>query len=129
MKKADSEPDVKMMDLYGQYYITQGQNEKAEEYYEKIKKKDHHYKNYLLGASKRYVQIKKLDDAEKYAREYVKSRASRGEGYNMLGNVDQIVFHAFSPCFYLILIFFASCSIRAWIAFMTGIATLTTLRS
>lgn len=87
MKKADSEPDVKMMDLYGQYYITQGQNEKAEEYYEKIKKKDHHYKNYLLGASKRYVQIKKLDDAEKYAREYVKSRASRGEGYNMLGKI------------------------------------------
>ena len=87
MKKEDSEPDVKMMDLYGQYYITQSKKEKAEEYFEQIKKKDHHYKNYLLGASKRFVQIKKLDDAEKYAREYVRSRASRGEGYNMLGKI------------------------------------------
>lgn len=87
LKEESDEPDVKMMDLYGQYYITQGENEKAEEVYNQIKKKDHHYKNYLLGASKRFAQIEKYDDAEKYAREYVKSRASRGEGYNMLGKI------------------------------------------
>lgn len=87
MDGEEKEKNVKVMDLYGQYYITQGENDKAEEVYDQIKKKDHHYKNYLLGASKRFAQIEKYDDAEKYAKEYVKSRSSRGEGYNMLGKI------------------------------------------
>lgn len=87
MESETKNSNVKVMDLYGQYYITQGKNQKAEEYYAQIRKKDHHYKNYLLGASKRYAQIENYDDAEKYAREYVKSRASHAEGYNMLGKI------------------------------------------
>ena len=87
MDGEEKEKNVKVMDLYGQYYITQGENDKAEEVYDQIKKKDHHYKSYLLGASKRFAQIEKYDDAEKYAKEYVKSRSSRGEGYNMLGKI------------------------------------------
>ena len=79
--------DVKVMDLYGQYYITQGQDEKAEEYFDKIKKTDHHYKDYMLGASKRYAQLEKYDSAERFAKDYVKTRATRAEGYNMLGKI------------------------------------------
>ncbi|WP_027728053.1 lipopolysaccharide assembly protein LapB [Treponema sp. C6A8] len=79
--------DVKVMDLYGQYYITQGQDDKAEEYFDKIKKTDHHYKDYMLGASKRYAQLEKYDNAERFAKDYVKSRGTRAEGYNMLGKI------------------------------------------
>lgn len=79
--------DVKVMDLYGQYYITQGQDDKAEEYFDKIKKTDHHYKDYMLGASKRYAQLEKYDSAERFAKDYVKTRATRAEGYNMLGKI------------------------------------------
>lgn len=79
--------DVHVMDLYGQYYITQGQDEKAEQYFNRIEKTDHHYKDYMLGASKRYSQLEKYDDAEKYARNFVKVRENRPEGYNMLGKI------------------------------------------
>ncbi len=79
--------DVKVMDLYGQYYIAQGQDEKAEQYFDKIQKTDDRYKEYMLGASKRYVQTEKYEDAERYANEYIKEKGYRPEGYNLLGKI------------------------------------------
>ena len=79
--------DVKVMDLYGQYYIAQGEDEKAEQYFDKIQKTDDHYKEYMLGASKRYVQTEKYEDAERYANEYIKEKGYRPEGYNLLGKI------------------------------------------
>lgn len=79
--------DVQVMDLYGQYYITQGEDSKAQEYFDKIKKIDHHYKDFMLNAAKRYTQAEKYDDAVRFAKDFVKSRGTRPEGYNALGKI------------------------------------------
>lgn len=79
--------DLAVLDLYGQYYICKDQEEQAQQYYSKIQKQNHHYKDYMLGAASRYTQIGKLDKAESYANEYIERRPSNPEGYNVLGKI------------------------------------------
>lgn len=79
--------DLAVLDLYGQYYICKDQEEQAQQYYNKIKVQNHHYKDYMLGAASRYSQIGKYEKAETYANEYIERRPSNPEGYNVLGKI------------------------------------------
>lgn len=79
--------DLEVLDLYGQYYICQGDEEAANEYYGKIKKLDRHYKDYILEAADRYIQTGNYDNAEKYANEFVGQREKSPEGYAKLGKI------------------------------------------
>lgn len=79
--------DVEVLDLYGQYYICRGEEDKAQEYYKKIQQQNHHYKDYMLEAAARYSQIGKYDNAEKIAKQYVERRGQNPEGYNTLGKI------------------------------------------
>ena len=83
----DGGKDAGVLDLYGQYYICKDQEEEAQKYYEKIRRQNHHYKDYMLGAASRFNQIGKFEKAEKYANDYVERRPQNPEGYNMLGKI------------------------------------------
>ena len=83
----DGGKDTGVLDLYGQYYICKDQEEEAQKYYEKIRRQNHHYKDYMLGAASRFNQIGKFEKAEKYANDYVERRPQNPEGYNMLGKI------------------------------------------
>lgn len=83
----DGGKDTGVLDLYGQYYICKDQEEEAQKYYEKIRRQNHHYKDYMLGAASRFNQIGKFEKAEKYANDYVERRPQNPEGYNMLGQI------------------------------------------
>ena len=53
----------------------------------KIKKINHHYKDYMLEASDRCVQKKNYDIAEKYAKDFIECRSKSPEGYAKLGKI------------------------------------------
>ena len=79
--------DPQVLDLYGQYYICRGDEASAKEYYDKIQKLNHNYKEYMLEASDRYSQIGNLDKAQEYAQQFVDRRSQSPEGYNRLGKI------------------------------------------
>lgn len=84
----EDQKDLQVLDLYGQYYICKDDEESAQPYFDKIKRLDHHYKDYMLNAANRYVQNNNYDKAQNFARQYVESRPRNPEGYNMLGNIN-----------------------------------------
>lgn len=79
--------DLSVLDLYGQYYICKDQEEQAQQYYNKIKQQNHHYKDYMINAADRFSQIGKHDKAESYANQFIERRPSNPEGYNILGKI------------------------------------------
>ncbi len=83
----NGENDPELLDLYGQYYICQGDDDAADEYFEKIKKLDNQYKDYLLSAADRHVQKGNYEKAEKFAREFIERRTRSPEGYAKLGKI------------------------------------------
>jgi len=87
LSDAEGEKDLEVLDLYGQYYICKDDEETAKAYYEKIKKIDHHYKNYMLEAADRYVQTGNYEKAEKYATSFIERRSKSPEGYAKLGKI------------------------------------------
>lgn len=82
-----NEKDIQVLDLYGQYYICKEQEEQAQKYYDKIKRLNHHYKDYMLSAASRYSQIGKYENAEKYATDFIERRPQNPDGYNVLGRI------------------------------------------
>ena len=82
------EKDVQVLDLYGQYYITQNEEEKAKNYYSKIERINGKYKDYQVNAAQRFNQIGNYDAAETYAKEYVRHKPQDAAGYNMLGKIS-----------------------------------------
>lgn len=82
-----NEKDIQILDLYGQYYICKDDEEEAKKYYDKIKRLNHHYKDYMLSAATRYSQIGKYENAEKYANEFIERRPQNPDGYNILGRI------------------------------------------
>lgn len=82
-----NENDIQILDLYGQYYICKDDEEEAKKYYDKIKRLNHHYKDYMLSAASRYSQIGKYENAEKYANEFIERRPQNPDGYNILGRI------------------------------------------
>lgn len=82
-----NEKDIQILDLYGQYYICKDDEEEAKKYYDKIKRLNHHYKDYMLSAASRYSQIGKYENAEKYANEFIERRPQNPDGYNILGRI------------------------------------------
>ena len=85
--KSNGENDPQILDLYGQYYVCMDDAKSAEQYFEKIKKIDKHYKKHLLSAANRSQQIGKTEDAEKYAKQYIERRGNDPDGYNTLGKI------------------------------------------
>lgn len=90
LKSLDEETDGKdlqVMDLYGQYFICRGDEQAANTYYEKIKKQNHHYKDFMLNAADRYIQMGNLEKAATYANDFIECRSQLPDGYNRLGQV------------------------------------------
>ena len=80
--------DLQILDLYGQYFVCRGDEEAANTYFERIKKLNHHYKDYLINAADRYIQTGNYEKAEKLAESFVERRPQLPEGYNILGTVQ-----------------------------------------
>ena len=83
----NGESDPELMDLYGQYYICAGEDEKAKDCFDKIKINNRSYKNYRLHAAKRYSQIGKPEQAEVHAKEFIAQDIKNPRGYNALGKI------------------------------------------
>lgn len=91
IKKIDAKSngkDLQILDLYGQYFVCRGDEEAANTYFDKIKKIDHHYKDYMINASDRYIQTGNYEKAEEMANRFVESRPGLPEGYNLLGTIN-----------------------------------------
>ena len=91
IKKIDEKcggKDLQILDLYGQYFVCRGDEEAANTYFEKIKKINHHYKDYMINASDRYIQTGNYEKAEEMANKFVDSRPQLPEGYNLLGTIN-----------------------------------------
>ena len=80
--------DLQVLDLYGQYFVCRGDEEAAETYFNKIRKLNHHYKDYMINAADRYIQTGNYEKAEKMASNFVDSRPQLPEGYNVLGTIN-----------------------------------------
>ncbi len=83
----DGEKDLQVLDLYGQYYICRGDDQAANFYYDKIKKINHTYRDYMLGAANRYVQTGNYEKAEEIAKSYVSRNENNQVGHNTLGKI------------------------------------------
>ncbi|BDC94425.1 tetratricopeptide repeat protein [Treponema bryantii] len=91
IKKIDEKSDGKdlqILDLYGQYFVCRGDEEAAETYFNKIRKINHHYKDYMINAADRYIQTGNYEKAEEMANKFVESRPNMPEGYNLLGTIS-----------------------------------------
>ncbi len=86
-EKSDGK-DLQILDLYGQYFVCRGDEEAANTYFDKIKKINHHYKDYMINAADRYIQTGNYEKAEKMADLFVASRPQLPEGYNLLGTIN-----------------------------------------
>ncbi len=86
-EKSDGK-DLQILDLYGQYFVCRGDEEAANTYFDKIKKINHHYKDYMINAADRYIQTGNYEKAEKMADQFVASRPQLPEGYNLLGTIN-----------------------------------------
>ena len=80
--------DCQVQDLYGQYFVCRGDEEAANTYFEKIKKLNQQYKDYLINAADRYFQTGNYAMAEKLAEDFVERKPQQPEGYNVLGTVQ-----------------------------------------
>ena len=91
VKELEGEPegakDLEVLDLGEQYSICVNDEEKAQEYSDKIVKINKHYKNHILEAAGRYAQIGNNEMAEKKAKEFVAREIRNPAGYNMLGKI------------------------------------------
>ena len=86
-EKSDGK-DLQILDLYGQYFVCRGDEEAAETYFNKIRKINHHYKDYMINAADRYIQTGNYEKAEEMAGKFVESRPNLPEGYNLLGTIS-----------------------------------------
>ena len=80
--------DLNILDLYGQYFVCRGDEEAAETYFNKIRKINHHYKDYMINAADRYIQTGNYEKAEAMANKFVESRPNLPDGYNLLGTIN-----------------------------------------
>lgn len=80
--------DLQILDLYGQYFVCRGDEEAANTYFDKIKKINHHYKDYIINAAERYIQTGNYEKAEEMANSFVERRPQLPEGYNLLGTIQ-----------------------------------------
>ncbi len=79
--------DCEILDLLGQYCICKDDEAKAKEYYSKIQRVNHHYKDHMISAAARSAQNGKIDQAELYANQYVERRPQNPDGYMALGKI------------------------------------------
>ncbi len=80
--------DLQILDLYGQYFVCRGDEEAANTYFDKIRRINHHYKDYMVNAASRYIQTGDYEKAEAMAEKFIDSRPKLPEGYNLLGTIN-----------------------------------------
>ena len=80
--------DLQILDLYGQYFVCRGDEEAANAYFEKIRRLNHHYKDYMVNATERYIQTGNYEKGEALAEEFISERPRMPEGYNVLGTIN-----------------------------------------
>lgn len=86
---SDNETDIQILDLYGQYYICQKDEDSAQWFFQKINSIDNKYDNHINEAAERYRQNGWLDKAEKYAQDYLSRHTDDAEAYNLLGRIQE----------------------------------------
>ena len=79
--------DPQVLDLYGQYFICNNEDEQADKCFKKIGALNRNYKEHLLAAAGRLNQVGKSERAEQMAKEYVARDMRNPAGYNMLGKI------------------------------------------
>ena len=80
--------DLQILDLYGQYFVCRGDEEAANAYFEKIRRLNHHYKDYMINAAERYIQTGNYEKGEELAAQFISNRPKLPEGYNVLGTIN-----------------------------------------
>ncbi len=68
-----NQDDIDTLNLLGQYYICRGEDAKAEGCFQKIKKLDPSYQEYLVDGAKRLNQTQRYAKAEQWLRKYLQS--------------------------------------------------------
>lgn len=86
-KEDGGDKDLEVLDIYGQYYLCLDDEEKAQGYYDQIQVVNHHYKDHLISAAERSMQIGKLDRAEEYVNKYIERRPQNPDGYLTMGKI------------------------------------------
>ena len=86
-EKSDGK-DLQILDLYGQYFVCRGDEEAANTYFDKIRRLNHHYKDYMINAAERYIQTGNYEKGEAFAEEFINNRPKQPEGYNVLGTIN-----------------------------------------
>lgn len=86
----DSDKDnPETLDIAGQYYICNNNDEKAENCFKRIEAIDSSYTDHLTNASKRYKQMGNLSQAEKYINNYISRVPNDSRAYSALASIDE----------------------------------------
>ncbi|MBQ7158476.1 MAG: tetratricopeptide repeat protein [Treponema sp.] len=82
-----SSKDVRTLSLLGQYYISNGEWEQAEETLQKIIAIEPTYSEFYRSGAKRLVQAGKLDEAEKYLKKAIAQNPHDSQALTQLGSL------------------------------------------
>jgi len=85
---AENQNDVQILDLYGQYYICRGEDEKAASCYKKINSIDAQYFAYEKSASRRFMQTERFDKARNFIARYLSKYPSDEEALVLSAEID-----------------------------------------
>ena len=85
---AGNQNDVQILDLYGQYYICRGEDEKAAFCYKKINSVDAQYFAYEKSASRRFMQTGRFDKARNFIARYLSKYPSDEEALVLSAEID-----------------------------------------
>ena len=85
---AENQNDVQILDLYGQYYICRGEDEKTASCYKKINSIDAQYFAYEKSASRRFMQTGRFDKARNFIARYLSKYPSDEEALVLSAEID-----------------------------------------
>ena len=85
---AENQNDVQILDLYGQYCICRGEDEKAASCYKKINSIDSQYFAYEKSAARRFVQAGRFDKARNFIARYLSKYPSDEEALVLSAEID-----------------------------------------
>ena len=85
---AENQNDVQILDLYGQYYICRGEDEKTASCYKKINSIDAQYFAYEKSASRRFMQAGRFDKARNFIARYLSKYPSDEEALVLSAEID-----------------------------------------
>ena len=85
---AENQNDVQILDLYGQYCLCRGEDEKAASCYKKINSIDSQYFAYEKSAARRFMQAGQFDKARNFIARYLSKYPSDEEALVLSAEID-----------------------------------------